>query len=74
MTIYLEGYREARVVKLVTRRERELSRVHWNPAFRMADLARFRTPQEPDTRLPDDFCTLDMRAFVDRVRALATQI
>jgi hypothetical protein len=74
MTIYMEGYREPRVVKLVTRREKELSRAHWNPAFRMADLARFRTPQEPGPRLPNDFSTVDMRAFVERVRALATQI
>jgi hypothetical protein len=74
MTIYMEGYREPRVVRLVTRHEKELSRVHWNPVFGMADLARFRVPQEPSPRLPADCGGIDMRAFVERVRALATQI
>jgi hypothetical protein len=73
MTIYMEGYREPRVVKPVTWRDRDLSRVHWNPAFGVADLARFRTPRETSPRLPDD-AGVDMRAFIERMRALATQI
>jgi hypothetical protein len=40
----------------------------------VTDLAPYRTTREPGPRWPHDDGSSDMRAFIERVRSLATQI
>jgi len=75
MVIYLDDYRKARAIKLPGyRRDEELLCVNWNPAFSLVALSCYQTPQELSPQLPDDFAGIDMHVFLDRVRALASQI
>ena len=75
MNVYPYDGRKPRPLKPdVSRLGEELMRVNGHAAPGVIDLALYRTPRQPGPRLPDDFCAVDMRAFVERVRALATQI
>ena len=75
MRTYLNGYWKARALKLlVFRRDEELLGVNGDPTFGGVALPRNGTPREPSPQLPDHFECVDMRAFMERVRALASQI
>ena len=75
MLIYLDDYRKARALKPPARRRlEELLCVNRNPASGVVDLSCFKTPQELNPQLPDDFEGIDVRALMERVRALASQI
>lgn len=76
MRVYLyDGRKQQRALEpAASRLGEELLRANGHSASTVIDLARYRVPQEPSPRLPDDCGSVDMRAFVERVRALATQI
>jgi len=75
MAINLDDYREARALKLAARRRvDELLRVNRDPASGVVALFCSNPPQELNPQLPDDFKGIDVRALVERARALATQI
>jgi hypothetical protein len=75
MSVYLYDGRKQRALKPAGYRlGEELLRANGHAASSVIDLARYRMPQEPSPPLPSDCSSADMRAFVERVRALATQI
>jgi hypothetical protein len=75
MRVYLYDGRKQRALKPAgSRLGEELLRANGRSAPGVIDLARYRMPQEPSPPLPGDCGSIDMRAFVERVRALATQI
>jgi hypothetical protein len=75
MNVYLyEGRKQRALEPAASRLGEELLRANGYSAPVVIDLARYRAPQEPSPRLPDDCGSIDLRAFVERVRALATQI
>ena len=75
MVIYLDQFRKARALKAAAqhRCDQERMCVNWNPAFGALTFC-YQPPQELSPRLPDDFTSVDIDAFVSRVYALATQI
>ena len=77
MVIYLDEYRQAKAVKIAATRQRcDEGRmcVNWNPAFGTLATFCYQRPHELSPRLPDDFTSIDIDPFVNRVHALATQI
>ena len=75
MAIYLDDYRKARTLKLPTcRGDEEL--LYENRTLMSGVIAPscFKTPQEPNPQLSDHFESIYVRAFMERVRALASQI
>ena len=75
MVISMEKYRRARASNnaVAPRADDELMCVNWNPAVVGVALSSFRTPSELSPDLPPDHAPVD-REFLDRARALATQI
>lgn len=76
MLIYLDDYRRAKSAQPVQygRYDEELLCVNWNPAVRVVALSCYQTPEELSPQLPEDFTTVDVQAFMNRIYALATQI
>jgi len=75
MAIYLDDYRKVRTPKLSTcRRDEEFLYVNRTPMPGVDAPSCLKTPQEPSPQLPDDFKGADMRALMQRLRALASQI
>ncbi|MGH8640304.1 MAG: hypothetical protein ACRET6_01260 [Burkholderiales bacterium] len=75
MNVYqYDGRRQRALKPAASRLGEELLRANGYPTSRVIDLARYRMPQEPGPQLPSDCGGVDMRAFIERVRALATQI
>ena len=75
MAIYLDDYRKVRTPELSTcRRDEEFLYVNRNPNPDVDAPPCSKTPQEPSPQLPDDFKGADMRALMQRLRALASQI
>lgn len=75
MKIYAYDGRRRRALKpTASRLGEELMRANGYSPSTVVDLARYRVPQEPGPRLPNDLDSIDMRAFIERARALATQI
>ena len=75
MAIYLDDYRKARALELPARRcDEELLYVNGAPMSGGVALSCFKTPQEPSLQLSDHFEGIYVRAFMERVRALASQI
>lgn len=75
MVINLDPYRKARALKVAAqhRHDEERMCVNWNPAFGTLTFC-YQRPRELSPRLPNDFTSIDIDAFVSRVYALATQI
>jgi len=75
MAIYLDDYRKARALKLPTGRcGGGLLDLNWTPKLAVNGFSCPETPQEPSPQLPDDFAGTDMRALMQRLRTLASQI
>ena len=75
MAIYLDDYRKVRTRELSTcRRDEEFLYVNRTPMPGVEAPSCFKTPPEPSPQLPDDFKDADMRALMQRLRALASQI
>ena len=75
MAIYLDDYRKARALKLPTSRsDEEFLYVNRTPMSDVVAASCFKTPQEPSPQLSDHFESIYVRAFMERVRALASQI
>ena len=76
MLIYLDDYRRAKAPQPASygRYDEELLCVNWNPAVSVVALSSYQTRKELSPELPEDFRAIDMRAFMSRVYALATQI
>ena len=76
MMVYLDDYRKAKSAKPAElgRYDEELLCVNWNPAVRVVALTCYQTPQELSPELPENFTAVDVRAFMSRVYALASQI
>jgi hypothetical protein len=75
MAIYLDDYRKARALRIPTSRsDEEFLYVNRTPMSGVAAPSCFKAPQEPSPQLPDDFAGTDMRALMQRLRALASQI
>jgi len=76
MAIYLDDYRRARTLKLPAGHSGgELRYVNWSPKGAVDGLSCPETaPPEPSPHLPVDFGAVDMRALMQRLRALASQI
>jgi hypothetical protein len=75
MKIYTYDGRRQRALKpTASRLGEELMRANGHSPSKVVDLARYRVLQEPGPRLPDDLDSIDVRAFIERARALATQI
>ena len=75
MVIYLDQYRKTKALKTAAqhRHDEERMCVNWNPAFGTLTFC-YQHRHELSPRLPDDFTSVDMDAFVSRVYAFATQI
>ena len=75
MAIYLDDYRKARALKLpTTRSDEEFLYVNRTPMSDLVAPSSFKTPQEPSPQLPENLEAIDVRALMQRVRALASQI
>jgi hypothetical protein len=75
MNVYpFDGQRQRALEPAVSRLGEELLRANGHSAPGVIDLARYRVPREPSPRLPDEYGSVDMRSFIERVRAFATQI
>ena len=78
MVIDLDSYRKAKSARAAAGteacEEAELQCVNWNPAVRLVALTSYQRPRELSLELPEDFSKVDMRVFMDRIHALATQI
>jgi hypothetical protein len=75
MNVYpYEGLRQRALDPAASRLGEELLRANGHCRPGVIDLARYRVPQEPSPRLPDEYGSIDMRSFIERVRAFATQI
>jgi hypothetical protein len=75
MLIYLDEYRKAKAAPAKQQRyDEELLCVNWNPAVRLVALTCYQKPEELSPELPEDFSTVDTKAFMSRVYALASQI
>lgn len=77
MVIFMEDYRKAKAAKRtepVRRCDEELLCVNWNPAAGLIPMSCCQTEQELSPQLPEDFANFDVRGFLERVSALASQI
>jgi hypothetical protein len=76
MVIYMDEYRKAKAAKSArpSRYDEELMCVNWNPAIGVIAMSSYPTTQETSPELPEDFSEVDLKAFLDRVYALATQV
>jgi len=76
MVIYMDDYRKAKAVKCPehSRYDEELLCVNWNPAIGVIAMSCYQTEQELSPQLPDDFASVDVKSFLERVYALATQV
>jgi hypothetical protein len=75
MNVYpYEGLRRRALDPAASRLGEELLRANGHTTPGVIDLARYRVPLAPSPRLPDEFGSIDMRSFIERVRAFATQI
>jgi len=75
MVININDYRKAKAAKApASRRDDELLCVNWSPAYAVVALTCYQTPQEMSPQLPDEFESIDMTAFMGRLRALSSQI
>ena len=75
MVININDYRKAKAAKVAApRRDEELLCVNWSPAYAVVALSCYQTPQEMSPQLPDEFESIDMTAFMGRLRALSSQI
>jgi len=75
MATNLDDYRKGRTVERSTcRRDEEFLYVNRTPMPGVDAPSCLKTPQEPSPQLPDDFKGADMRALMQRLRALASQI
>lgn len=75
MAIYLNDYRKAQASKLPAGHGGgELRYINWNPKATVDGRSCPETAPEPSPHLPTDFVGTDMRALMQRLRALASQI
>jgi len=75
MAIDLDDYRKARALKLhADRCDGELRNLNWTPDSAANGVSSSGAAPEPSPQLPDDFVGADMRALVQRLRALASLI
>jgi len=77
MVIDMNEYRKAKAAKRTAelrRYDEELLCVNWNPAIGVIAMSCYQTEQELSPQLPEDFANFDVRSFLDRVYALASQI
>ena len=75
MAIYLNDYRRAQASKLPAGHGGgELRYLNWNPNAAVDGFAGPESAPEPSPHLPTDFAGTDMRALMQRLRALASQI
>lgn len=75
MAIYLDDYRKARASKLHAGHSGgELRYVNWTPNSAVDGFSCSESTPEPSPHLPADFVGTDMRALMQRLRALASQI
>jgi hypothetical protein len=75
MVIYLDDYRKAKAARAPTLEEdygEELMCANWNPMISLS--AESQQPHEPSPRLPDDFGSVDVEAFLDRVHVFASHV
>lgn len=76
MIIYMDDYRKAEDFDDVRQPHLAEERMYGNgiPQRQLAPLGAYRTRREPSPDLPQDFDDVDLREFIERVSALATQI
>jgi len=76
MVIYMDDYRKTKAVPCSERScyDEELLCVNWNPAIGVMAMSCYQTEQEFSPQLPEDFASVDVKTFLDRVYALATQV
>ena len=75
MANYLKDFWKSRASKLPAGHSGgELRYVNWNPKAAVDGLSCPETVPEPSSHLPTDFVGTDMRALMERLRALASQI
>ena len=76
MVIYMDNYRKTKTASRVEMSgyDEELLCVNWNPAVSVFAMTCYQTPQELSPKLPEDFSTVDIPEFMNRIYALASQI
>ena len=75
MLMDLDSYRKAKAAKFVeVDCDVDQLCVNGNAAVRLVALSCYQRPRELSPELPEDFSTVDVPGFMDRVYALATQI
>jgi hypothetical protein len=75
MAIYLDDFRKARALNLPAGScGGELRNLNWTPTSAVDGFSCSEAAAEPSPQLPDDFVGTDMRALMQRLRALASQI
>ena len=76
MVIYMDQYRKIKITNMagMHRYVEEKLCVNGNPAIGVIAMPSDQVPNELSPQLPEDFSTVDIDAFYDRVYALASQI
>lgn len=77
MVIYLDDYRKAKAQRSPTLEERygeELMCANWNPMVSLSALSSCPQPHEPGPQLPNDFESVDVEAFLDRIHVFASHV
>jgi hypothetical protein len=76
MVINMDDYRKTKAAPRPerSRYDEELLCVNWNPAIGVMAMSCYQTEQEFSPQLPEDFAGVDVKTFLDRVYALATQV
>ncbi len=76
MLIYLDEYRKAKAARALVRERysEELLCVNSSSVVGISTLFSYQHPAQRSPDLPHDFTSIDVDRFVDRARALASQI
>jgi hypothetical protein len=77
VVISMDDYRKAKAAKRIEparRYDEVLLCVNWNSTVGLIPMSCCQTEQGLSPQLPEDFANFDVRGFLDRVYALASQI
>ena len=77
MVILMKDCRQSKAAKrteLVRRYDEELLFANWNPAVGLIPMSCRQSFQKLGPQHPEDFTDFDVKCFLDRVYALASQI
>lgn len=77
MVTFLDDYRKAKAAPAPALEERygeEVLCANWNPMVTVSAMFSCQHPHDLSPWLPDDFASVDVDAFLDRVHILASRV